>query len=491
MRETLRFWINDEVIEEERAEGTTTLLRYLRDSLGLTGTKEGCAEGDCGACTVAVLEASDEGGARYRAVNACLIFLGMLQGKRVYTVEALARRGRHLVQDALVTHRASQCGYCTPGIVMSLFEACYRADMDADWQVDDQLCGNLCRCTGYRPIRAAGREVAGLQPSDDFREMAESYSDEDPGLDYRAVCALRGPPRYLQPTDLEGLFAARQAHPDAVLVAGGTDVALAVTKRHDFFSTVIGLDGVRELAQVVRGEAAWRVGAGVSLTRVMETVGAEIPSIHKMLRVFGSRQIRSRGTLGGNLCNASPIGDMAPVLAALDAVAVVAGPEGTRRVPLSDFFTGYRQTALTGCEVLAAIEVPHPVPGSFHASYKVSKRRELDISTVAAGMGVRVEAGQVRWIRLAYGGVSALAAARAVRTEAALLGHPWTAERVEAALPRLDEDFAPISDLRGTQRYRSLLVKNLLRGFFEESLRSDRDAFVEVPVGTVLPEVSP
>ena len=373
---------------------------------------------------------------------------------------------------------------------MSLFEACYREDMGCDWQVDDQLCGNLCRCTGYRPIRAAGRAVAGRRPNDSFRAAAATYADEDPGLDYRASCPIRGAQRYLQPTDLSALMDARAAHPGAVLVAGGTDLGLAVTKRHEHFEVVIGLDGIEELRRVLRSDAGWSVGAGVTLTRVMETVGEEIPAIHKMLRVFGSRQIRSRGTVGGNLCNASPIGDMAPVLVALDAGAVVVGPQGERRVPMADFFVGYRQTALADCEILAAVEVPHPQPGSFHASYKVSKRRELDISTVAAGMGVRLDdARQVTWICLSYGGVSAVAGARALRTEAALLGGLWSIDRIEAALPRLDDDFAPLSDLRGTQRYRSLLVKNLLRGFFEESERPDREDFQPLPVGTVLPEV--
>jgi xanthine dehydrogenase small subunit len=488
--ETLRFWINDELIEEADLPGTTTLLRYLRDQRGLTGTKEGCAEGDCGACTVAILEERDDGPAQYRAVNACLLFLGMLQGQRLFTVEALGRRASHPVQAAMVDARASQCGYCTPGIVMSLFEACYRPDMTADWQVDDQLCGNLCRCTGYRPIRAAGRQVAGLCPDDAFQVKANTHVQGDPSLDYRAPAGpLHPEQRYLQPTTLDALFSARATYPEAVLVAGGTDLGLSVTKRYVHYSAVIGLDGIGVLRAVERSESGWCVGAGVTLTRVMETVGAEIPALHKMLRVFGSRQIRSRGTLGGNLCNASPIGDMAPVLVALDAVAIVAGPHGRRSVPMSDFFTGYRQTAMAGDEILAAVEIPHPEPGSFHASYKVSKRRELDISAVAAGMGVQVDAdGTVSAIRLAYGGVSALAGARARRTEHALLGRPWTEAQIEAALPHLDVDFAPISDLRGSQRYRSLLVKNLLRGFFEESQREDRDVFVPWPVGTVLAE---
>jgi xanthine dehydrogenase small subunit len=501
----LHFWLNDRRIEipaHEPIPGTTTLLRYLRDSLGLTGTKEGCAEGDCGACTVAILQERTGEEPTFRAVNSCLLFLPMLQGKRVYTVEGLRDRSRapddieayHPAQLAMVETRGSQCGYCTPGIVMALFEAAYRDDLDEapDWQVDDQLAGNLCRCTGYRPIRDAGRKMCGLRPADRFRAAMEQYRARDAALDRTAPNGLDGPQRYIQPTSFEGLWAARAEHPDAVLLAGGTDLGLAVTKHHRHFPVVIGLEGLTELTAIERmagsGSGGWRIGAGASLTRVMEVVGQELPALFKMLRWFGSRQIRSRATLGGNLCTASPIGDTAPVLAAYGAEVVLKGSRGERTVDMADFFTGYRQTAMEGDEIVAAIEVPAVPEGAFCGSYKVSKRREMDISTVAAGMYVeRDDDNQVTAIRLAYGGMAPVSAARATRAEDALLGAEWTEDNVRDALPLIDADFLPIADHRGSARYRASLARNLLLGFFLESTGADPDALDELPVATVRP----
>jgi xanthine dehydrogenase small subunit len=489
----IQFWLNDRRIETGAVPGTTTLLRYLRDHLHLTGTKEGCAEGDCGACTVTLIEERPGETPTFRAVNSCLLFLPMLQGKRVYTVEGLRDRtasadpaaGYHPAQLAMVETRGSQCGYCTPGIVMSLFEATYREDMGEDWQVDDQLCGNLCRCTGYRPIREAGKKIAGLRPDDRFRAAAAQYQARDAALELRAVDGLAGDQIYVQPTTLDDYFAARQAHPDAVLLAGGTDLGLAVTKHHRHFPAVIGLEGLGALRRLERTEAGWTIGAGVNLTRVMETAGADFPALHRMLRWFGSRQIRSRATLGGNLGTASPIGDMAPTLAGLGATVVLAGSGGERRVPLDAFFTGYRQTALEGDELILAVEIPFTPPDAYCSSFKVSKRREMDISSVAAGMFVQTDAdGVVTAIRLAYGGVAGVSAARARNAEAALLGKPWSMASVEAALPSIDEDFTPLSDQRGSADYRTLVARNLLVGFFVESQQPDRGRLEPRPVGT-------
>ncbi|MFH1462949.1 MAG: xanthine dehydrogenase small subunit [Pseudomonadota bacterium] len=486
--DTVRFTLNGRPVEVRGLPGTTTLLRWLRDHAGLMGTKEACAEGDCGACTVAILEERPGAQAAWRAVDSCLLFLPMLQGREVVTVEGLRApgapegEGYHPAQEAIVGTRASQCGFYTPGVVMNLFEACYRDDLsaaDGD-ALDEQVAGNLCRCTGYRPIRDAAQQVAGTRPDDRFAQARRDWVPGPATLDLQAAGQ-----RYLQPGCLAELFAARAAHPGAVLVAGGTDVALEVTQRHRHFPVVIGLEAIEELRAFRRREDGWSLGAGLSHTRLRELLAGEIPALEKMWRFFGARQIRNRGTLGGNLCTASPVGDMAPVLMALGAIAVVVGPAGERAVPVADFFPAYRRTALQADEILLRVEIPRPAPGAFCSAYKVSKRRELDISAVSAGMSVVLDGGGgVASLRLAYGGVAATPM-RALKTEAALLGRPWTEAEVEVAAAALEEDFSPISDVRGSERYRRLVARNLLRGFFLESLRPDRDAPAARPVGPV------
>jgi xanthine dehydrogenase small subunit len=363
---------------------------------------------------------------------------------------------------------------------MSMFEACYRDDISEDWQVDDQLCGNLCRCTGYRPIREATAAVGGLLPKDRFQSSLNSYAAGDGEI----VSYEAGEQRYLQPGSLEDLWDVRSRYPEAVLVAGGTDLGLQVTKRNVHYPVVIGLEAIPELAKLERRSSCWWIGGGVNLTRLLDVVGEEIPGLAKMMRVFGSRQIRSRATLAGNLCNASPIGDNPPLMIALDAVAVIAGSGGIRRVPMDSFFLGYRQTALSGDEILLAVELPHVAEGMYFTSYKVSKRRELDISICAAGMLVETdELNMVTTIRLAYGGMAATPL-RARNTEKALLGRPWTILEIERALEQLDRDFQPISDHRGSADYRRLLAKNLLRGFFFDSVEKE-DGLEYRPSGTV------
>ncbi len=486
----IQFWLNDRRIETDAVPGTTTLLRYLRDHLHLTGTKEGCAEGDCGACTVVILEERPGASPTFRAVNSCLVFLPMLQGKRVYTVEGLRDRSTegeqayHPAQLALVRHRGSQCGYCTPGIAMSLFEATYRDDIDQPWKIDVQLCGNLCRCTGYLPIRAAGHEVAGSCPNDRFRTAQRQYKAHDAAVAIRAVNGLHGDQLYLQPADLPALFAARARHPEAPLVAGGTDLALTVTKQHRHYPVLIGLEAIPELRRLERIDGAWWIGAGVRLTRLMEVVAPHHPALFKMLRWFGSRQIRNRATVGGNLCTASPIGDLAPVLTALGATAVITGSDGENRIPLDDFFLDYRQTALTGDAILLAVELPDLLAGAFATSFKASKRRELDISIVAVWMYLELEEDRVKTLRLRYGGMAPRAAAPATRTEAALCGQRWSLAAVEQACASLDEDFTPISDHRGSAAYRARVAKNLLIGFYE-AWREGRP-FDDRPMGSAL-----
>lgn len=488
---TVRFHLNDQLIEDADVSPTTTLLNYLRRHRRLTGTKEGCAEGDCGACTVVMLDAEAPGGARYRAVNACLMFLPMVQGRRIYTVEGLAQDGvLHPAQAAMVRHLGSQCGYCTPGVVMAAFEACYRKDLREPWQLDDQMCGNLCRCTGYRPIRDAVREVAGTCPEDPFSaRLAEA------GKEVREFAHAGEGRCYVQPTSLEALWAAMQRWPQARIVCGGTDLALIVTQRYEELPQLISVEGVPELGGIGRTAAGeFRIGATTTLADLEAACLDALRPLTPLLRIvryFASRQIKHRATVGGNLCNASPIGDLAPVLLALGADVVLRSAAGERRLPLEQFFVGYRKTALQPGEVLAAVIVPEPPPGARMAAYKVSKRRELDISAVAAGMYVETcPEGKVKAVRAAFGGMAATPA-RARGLEAALLGRPWTTATVEAALPALGDDFRPISDHRGSSWYRRQVAENLVRGFYLETLTEPRPELPARPSSTVRLEVAP
>jgi len=489
MQQTLRFHLNDRLIEDDRARPTTTLLDYLREQLRLTGTKEGCAEGDCGACSVAVLDPDAPGGATYRAVNACLVLLPMVQGRRVYTVEGLkdAAGTHHPAQEAVIRELGSQCGYCTPGVVMALFEACYRRDMREAWQLDDQMCGNLCRCTGYRPIRDAARSVAATAPPDRF---SEQLATAQPAT--QEFLREDGDRVYATPTTFEALWQCLGAHPQARLICGGTDLSLLLTKRYQDLPALVSLEGLAELRGIERISGGWQIGATTTLADLEAACLAEMAAyvpLLRMLRYFASRQIKNRATLGGNLSNASPIGDLAPVLLSLGARVVLRSSAGTRDIALDEFFLAYRQTALRPGEILAAVTVPELPANARAASYKVSKRRELDISTVAAGCYVELDAdGRVTLARLAYGGMAATPA-RARRLEAALLGRTWSVAQVEAALPALAEDFRPIDDLRGSAWYRGTVAANLIRGFVLETQTSQLPNLSQRPSATVHLEV--
>lgn len=457
----------------------TTLLAWLR-ATGFTSAKEGCNEGDCGACTVLV---QDEGGA-LRAVNSCLVLLPMMHGRRVWTAAGLAALdpggGLHPAQQALVDSNGSQCGYCTPGFVSVLVEAAHRPELAGaaadDWRLDDQLSGNLCRCTGYRPIQQALRAVAGSCPS------GLLPTDLPPGgpVEYEAQGQ-----RFHAPTSLdEALMLLAEDEPR--IVCGASDLALDINLRHRAFPALLSLERIPELRGIEEDPARIRIGAALPLTEVEDWSALGLPVLHRMLRYFGSRPIKQRATLGGNLANASPIGDLAPVLLALDATLSLASASGERRVPISSFFSGYRQTALIPGELIAAVEIPRPAPGTRLGAYKVSRRRELDISAVAACFALREEDGLVSHVRLAYGGMAATPA-RALQSEQALLGQPWTPSTLRAAWASLDQEFQPLDDHRGSAAYRRSLARNLLLGFQLETARQEQRALQPAHTGTVAP----
>lgn len=480
----LRMRINGRWIEDETIRPTQTLLRYLRDQLHMTGTKEGCAEGDCGACTVAVLDPDAPKGPTYRAINSCLVLLPMVQGKEIVTVEGLAENGQlHPVQESLVEALGSQCGYCTPGVVMSMFEAHYRDDLDEAWKLDDQMCGNLCRCTGYRPIMDATKAIAGVCPNDRFQQAAQAAQTPTMHLHYTHKAHEQ---HYYNPTTLDEVWALIKAHPEARFVCGGTDLSLEITKRFEHPQTLISLEALPSLSQITSGEDGLTIGAAVLLSELEAAAKVPFPAIERMLRFFGARQIKNRGTIGGNLCTASPIGDLPPVLLSLDAHVNLRSQSGLRTIPLADFFLDYRQTALAPGEILESVFVPWlPEDADLRScAYKVSKRQELDISAVSAGFFVRLEGGQVTEARLAYGGMAATPK-RATHVEQALIGQPWTEDAVTAASDLLAQDFAPIDDHRGSAWYRRTVARNLLIGFFLETEQTHQPRLPYRPTGTV------
>jgi xanthine dehydrogenase molybdopterin binding subunit/xanthine dehydrogenase small subunit len=486
------FTINGRRVEVSNTSTTTTLLEFLRSN-GLTGTKQGCAEGDCGACTVAIVERDASGKPTYRGVNSCIALVPMFAGREVVTVEGLSKIGAelHPAQSAMVDHYGSQCGFCTPGFVMSLFEGYYRPGCKGPCDISDQLGGNLCRCTGYRPIRDAALDMLAhrAEPSDAFAERLKSPVT-DPGLvDYSA-----GSERFLRPTSLAGLFAAIAENPKATLVAGATEIGVDVTKKFRAFPVLVSTDGVPELTRITRTDSHFRIGGSVSLTAIEDTVGGEFPSLAKMIKVFAARQIRNRATLGGNLATASPIGDSPPVLMSLDAELVLASATGERTVALSDFFTAYRKTLLAPGEIIREVLLPRAAPPSGFARrsefYKVSKRRELDISIVAAAFLIDTDpGGVVRRARIAYGGVAATPV-RARRAEAALEGRTVSEAAADVAVV-LAGEFKPIDDARAGAEFRRGLIVSLWEKFVSGDSSVAQDAPLAFAKGAEPPEADP
>ena len=461
------FILNGKQVQIEKESSNLTLLQYLRRN-GKIGSKEGCAEGDCGACTVAIVERNAKGDPCYRAVNSCIMLLPMLAGREVVTVEGLAHEGKlHPVQQAMVANHGSQCGYCTPGFVMSLFEAYYRKDLKSQWQINDQLSGNLCRCTGYRPIRDAAIDAL----TDQFKNgSTDPFSEKWNEKAFQLATGSYAPKSgqfFMRPSSIVELLNLMQRYPTAQLIAGGTELGVHVAKNFYYYPELISTEAVQELKQITSNTKEWHIGGAATLTQIEEALNGELPSLLKMLWVFASRQIRNRATLAGNLVTASPIGDTAPVLLTLETRLILASLKGEREVPLDQFFLAYRKTALQPGEILKTIIIPRQLPGRAN-SFKVSKRKELDISTVSAAFRIELDdTAHVKIARLAYGGVAATPA-RAKKVEAFLLNKPWNRETLNTILPLLKEEFTPITDARGSANYRKEMAASLFEKFFDE-----------------------
>ncbi|EHR73587.1 xanthine dehydrogenase, small subunit [Burkholderiales bacterium JOSHI_001] len=480
----IRFYHRGRIVELDRVAPTRSVLDWLREDARCTGTKEGCNEGDCGACTVVLgtPAAPDDTravrGLALRTVNACIQFLPMLDGKALFTVEdlaPLAGGALHPVQQALVQCHGSQCGFCTPGFVMSLFQQYeqHRAggSTPSRQALADALAGNLCRCTGYRPILDAGQQMFSLPPvaldtTPVLAALATLAQDSELRLNHAGQ-------RWHAPRSLGALATLRQQRPDAQLLAGATDVGLWVNKQLRHLPEIIDLGAVAELKAIeTRDDGRLWIGAGASLEEAWHALARRWPSLTDLWLRFAAPPVRHAGTLGGNVANGSPIGDCAPVLLALDAELDLRQGDQVRRVPLHGFYLDYMKNSLARGEFLQAVVVP-PLPAQRQVrAYKISKRFDCDISALCAGFSVELDGDTVRHVRLAFGGMAATVR-RALRAEAALLGRPWDAQALAAAQQALAQDFSPLTDLRASDAHRRQVAANLLQRFWLETRPQD------------------
>ena len=469
----IQFLLNQVLRTEHALDPNLTVLNYLREHLGKPGTKEGCASGDCGACTVVIGELStDNDGAehlRYRSLNACLTFVASLHGKQLISVEDLKHQGQlHSVQKAMVECHGSQCGFCTPGFVMSLFALQKNSNEANAHQAHEALAGNLCRCTGYRPILAAAEQACTQREPDQFDQRQTETIARLRAIAPKETGELNsGDKRCLIPLTVSDLADLYDAYPQARLLAGGTDLALEVTQFHRPLPVMIYVGNIEEMKRIEHFDDRLEIGAATSLTDCYAALTAEYPDFGELLQRFASLQIRNQGTLGGNIGNASPIGDSPPLLIALGAQIVLCKGDIRRTLALEDYFIDYRVTARQESEFIEKIIVPKANARHAFRAYKVSKRLDDDISAVCAAFRLHIENGAIVDARVAFGGMAAIPK-RAAACEYALIGAPWTSATVERACAALAEDFTPLSDFRASKEYRLLSAQNLLRKYFIE-----------------------
>ena len=464
----IRYLLGHELRSVEPASPTETVLGHLRGVQHRSGTKEGCAEGDCGACTVVIGDLHN-GVLRYRAINSCIQFVGTLHGKQLITVEDLAvGESLHPVQQAMVTAHGSQCGFCTPGIVMSLF-AQYRnapvseaSAFDAQ-ETSDALAGNLCRCTGYGPIVTAAEMALKDRVPDQFDARAQETIAQLRALSGDDAANVG----YFAPRNSDELARLYLAHPAATLVAGGTDVGLWVTKQHRKLDPVISLAEIADLQTIRETDTDIVIGAGVTYAQLLPVVAPLWPDFAEILRRLGSAQIRNVATIGGNIANGSPIGDGPPCLMALHARIVLRQGDARREIALQDFFLGYGKQDRRAGEFVETILLPKPKAGWVFRAYKISKRFDQDISALLGAFHLRIDGGKVADIRIAFGGMAAIPK-RSPSVEAALRGQPWVAAHIESAARLFAQDYQPIGDMRASAAYRAKVAANLLKKCFIE-----------------------
>ena len=464
----IQFLLNRELRTEHALDPNVTVLNYLREHVGKTGTKEGCASGDCGACTVVVGELEGDR-VRYRTLNSCLTFVSSLHGKQLITVEDLKYQGKlHSVQQAMVDRHGSQCGFCTPGFIMSLFALQKNSSGYDKGATLEALAGNLCRCTGYRPIIDAAEQACCQKQPDQFDAFESNTVAQLKAIAPRETAGLNsGDKRCLVPLTVADLADLYTANPQARLLAGGTDLALEVTQFHRELPVMIYVGHIESMKRVEVTAESIEIGAATALSDCYAALAQDYPDFGELLHRFASLQIRNQGTLGGNIGNASPIGDAPPLLIALGAQIVLRKGNSSRTLPLEEYFLDYKVTARQEAEFIEKIIVPRHQGNQAFRAYKVSKRLDDDISAVCAAFNLVVTDGVVQSARIAFGGMAAIPK-RAAACEAALQGSAWYPGVIERACAALAEDFTPLSDFRASKEYRLLTAQNLLRKFFLE-----------------------
>jgi xanthine dehydrogenase small subunit len=470
MHKSINFLLGNEKRSLTDISPTTTVLEYLRNDECRMGTKEGCGEGDCGACTVVVGEPVD-GKIQYRAINACIQFLPTIDGCQLLTVEDLqAPDGQlHPVQQAMVDCHGSQCGFCTPGFVMSLYSL-YRQGGDVSRaRINDTLAGNLCRCTGYGTIAAAASNMGKLEGPDHPHDYeADAISQLETMRDGGMLQLSFGDQKYFAPTSADELADLYQHHPQAIILSGGTDVGLWVTKLGRHLETIIYTGKVAELRKVEQIDGSIIVWAGATQGDLLPEIANHYPDFFELLRRFGSTQIRNTGTLCGNVANGSPIGDSPPALIALGATVTLRKGSERRELSIENFFLDYGKQDRTAGEFVEKVCIPIATPAKTFHAYKLSKRFDQDISAVCGAFQLELDGEKVKDIRIAYGGMAAIPK-RASKVESKLIGNVWNEAAIRIAMESIAVDFQPISDMRASAEYRMQSAQNLLFKFYLET----------------------